>query len=115
VLVMVLAVGFVSISGVFVKSFFGDKYLGSLLILDILILSAAISAVHAFMENYFYIHDCTKTIMHISLVKLVVFISLSFLLLPTMSLKGLALSQLLSAILGLALVSLLTVRSKLRI
>jgi len=114
-LVMALAVGFVSVSGIFVKSVFGDKYAGSLLILDILIVSAAISAVHSFMENYFYVHDSTKTIMYISVAKLVVFVLLSFLLLPGLSLKGLALSQLISSIVGLVLVSFLTVRNKLRI
>ena len=114
-LIMVLAVGFVSVSGIFVTSVFGNKYAGSLLILDILIISAAISAVHAFMENYFYIHDSTKTIMYISLTKLSIFVILSFLLLPSLSLKGLALSQLISAVFGLILVSFLTVRSKIRI
>lgn len=114
-LVMVLAVGFVSVSGIFVTSVFGDKYAGSLLILDILIVSAAISAIHAFMENYFYIHDSTKTIMYISLVKLTVFVLLSFLLLPSLSLKGLAFSQLISALFGLILVSFLTVRDKLKV
>lgn len=113
-LVMVLAVGFVSVSGVFVKSFFGDKYSGSLLILDILVVSAAISAVHAFMENYFYVHDSTKTIMYISLAKLSIFILLSFLLLPLLSLKGLALSQLISSVIGLVLVSTLTVSFTIR-
>lgn len=114
-LVMILAVGFVSVSGVFVKSVFGDKYAGSMLILDILVISAAISAIHAFMENYFYVHDSTRTIMHISLAKLSVFVILSFLLLPILSLKGLALSQLTSSVIGLVLVSFLTVRDKLKV
>ncbi|PIS22188.1 hypothetical protein COT50_03280 [candidate division WWE3 bacterium CG08_land_8_20_14_0_20_41_10] len=114
-LVMILAVGFVSVSGVFVPAIFGNKYAGSLLILDILVISAAISAVHAFMENYFYVHDSTKTIMYISLVKLSVFVLASLILLPMLSLKGLALSQLISSIVGLALVSFLTVRSRVRL
>ena len=114
-LVMILAIVFVSVSGFFVTTVFGSKYAGSLLILDILIISAAVSAVHSFMENYFYVHDSTKNIMYISLAKLSVFVIASFLLLPTMSLKGLALSQLVSAVVGLVLVSFLTVRSKLRV
>lgn len=114
-LVMIMAVGFVSVSGVFVPAIFGDKYAGSLLILDILIISAAISAIHAFMENYFYVHDSTKTIMYISLVKLSVFVVASFLLLPMLSLKGLALSQLISSIIGLILVGFFTVRSKVKL
>ena len=114
-LVLVLAVGFVSVSGIFVTSVFGNKYAGSLLILDILVISAAISAVHAFMENYFYVHDSTKTIMYISLVKLSTFVAVSLLLLPVLSLKGLAFSQLISSIFGLILVSVFTVRSKLKV
>jgi O-antigen/teichoic acid export membrane protein len=114
-LVMILAVGFVSVSGIFVASVFGDKYAGSLLVLDFLIVSSAISAVHAFMENYFFVHDTTKTIMYISLVKLTTFIMLAFLLLPSLSLKGLALSQLISAVVGLILIALLTLRSSLAV
>lgn len=114
-LITILAVGFVSVSGFFVTTVFGSKYAGSLLILDILIISAAISAIHAFMENYFYIHNSTKTIMYISLAKLSIFVILSLLLLPVLSLKGLAFSQLVSAIVGLILVSYLTVRNKLRV
>jgi O-antigen/teichoic acid export membrane protein len=109
-LVLMLAVGFVSVSGIFVHTVFGDKYAGSLLILDILIISAAISAVHSFMENYFYVHDSTKTIMYISLVKLSIFVIASLLLLPIMSLKGLALSQLISSVVGLAMVGFFTAR-----
>lgn len=114
VLVLLLAVGFVSVSGIFVSKLFGDKFSGSLLILDLLIIASAISAIHAFMENYFYVHDSTKTIMYISLAKLLVFIMMALVLIPVFSLKGLAISQLLSAIIGLVLVSFITVRSQLK-
>lgn len=110
ILILLLALGFVSISGIFVKTFFGDKFSGSLLILDILIISSAISAVHAFMENYFYVHDSTKTIMYISLIKLSVFVCLAVVLVSNMSLKGLAFSQLMSSIVGLLLVGFCTFR-----
>ena len=103
-LILVLALGFVSVSGIFVSKLFGDKFSGSLLILDILVISSAISAIHAFMENYFYIHDSTKTIMYISLVKLSIFVVLALFLIPGMSLKGLAFSQLAASIVGLFLV-----------
>lgn len=103
-LILVLALGFVGVSGIFVSKLFGDKFSGSLLILDILVISSAISAIHAFMENYFYINDTTKTIMYISLVKLSIFIVLGLFLIPSMSLKGLAFSQLLASIVGLFLV-----------
>jgi len=114
-LVLFLAFGFISVSGIFIDKFFGNKFSGSLLILDILILSSAVSAVHSFMENYFYVHDNTKIIMHIALIKLVVFVGVALVLIPTMSLKGLAFSQLISAILGLAFVSFMTVRSQLKV
>jgi O-antigen/teichoic acid export membrane protein len=110
-LVMVLAIGFVSVSGLFVTKIFGNKFSGSLLILDILIISSAVSAIHAFMENYFYIHDSTRTIMHISLLKLSVFVLLALVLLPLWSLKGLALSQLASSVIGLLLVCLFYLKS----
>ncbi len=109
VLILLLAFGFVGVSGIFVTKLFGDKFSGSLLILDILIVSSAISAIHAFMENYFYIHDSTKTIMYISLVKLGVFIALALALIPVLSLKGLALAQLVSSLLGLTIVVLTTI------
>ncbi len=113
-LILLLAFGFVSVSGFFVTKLFGDKFSGSLLILDILIVASAISAVHAFMENYFYVHDSTKIIMYISLVKLVIFIALALVLIPALSLKGLAFSQLISSIVGLFLVFLVTVRSQVK-
>ncbi len=103
-LILVLALGFVGVSGIFVSRLFGDKFSGSLLILDILVISSAISAIHAFMENYFYIHDSTKTIMYISLAKLLVFIVLALSLIPGLSLKGLALSQIMASVVGLFLV-----------
>lgn len=114
-LVMLLAVGFVGVAGIFVHTVFGDKYASSVLILDVLIVSAAISAIHAFMENYFYVHDSTKVIMYISVAKLVVFIAVAFVLLPALSLKGLAFAQLISSVVGLALVTFLTVVPKRRI
>jgi len=104
--------GFVSVSGIFVSKLFGDKFSGSLLILDILVISSAISAIHAFMENYFYIHDSTKTIMYISSMKLLMFVLLALVLIPSLSLKGLALSQLVSAIIGVVLVILATIRRR---
>ena len=109
-LILITAVGFVGVSGVFVKTVFGEKYAGSLIILDILIVASAFSAIHAFMENYFYIHNRTGTIMHIALIKLVVFIGLALILMPTWSLRGLALSQLLSAVVGLLLITGSTLR-----
>lgn len=103
-LVFVLALGFVGVSGILVNKLFGDKFSGSLMILDILVISSAISAIHAFMENYFYVHDSTKTIMYISLAKISVFVAFGLVLIPTMSLKGLALSQLTASLLGLLLI-----------
>ena len=113
-LILLLALGFVSVSGIFVSKLFGDKFSGSLLILDILVISSAISAIHAFMENYFYIHDSTKTIMYISLIKITIFAALTFILIPPLALKGLALAQLSSSLLGLAVVIFLTISASYR-
>lgn len=109
-LVLFLALGFMAVSGVFVEKTFGDKFSGSVVILDILIVASAISAIHAFMENYFYIHDSTKTLMYISLVKLLTYVAAAFTLIPVYSLKGLAVSQLFSSVIGLFLVVVLTFR-----
>lgn len=103
-LIFILALVFVSVSEIFVKRVFGDKFMGSLLILDILVISSAVSAIHAFMENYFYVHDSTKTIMYISLLKLFVFIIFSLFLVPYLALKGLAFAQLVSSVFGLSIV-----------
>jgi O-antigen/teichoic acid export membrane protein len=113
-LVLILAVAFVSVSGIFIDKLFGDKFSGSLLILDILIISAAISAVHSFMENYFYIHDSTDVIMYISLIKLFTFVSMALILAPSASLKGVALSQLVASVVGLLLVSSITIKYQLK-
>src|SRR3989339_284783 len=107
-IVMVLAFVFVAIAGIFLQRVFGDKYSGSLLILDVLIFSSAFSAIHAFMENHFYVYEDVKIIMHIAVVKLVAFISLSLLLVPLFSLKGLAFAQLLASVIGLLIISLST-------
>lgn len=100
-IVLILAFVFIVFSGLFVRVFFGGKFDESLVILDLLIFSSAISAIHLFMENYFYVFEDTKKLMLASFVKLGAFLILSFLFIPALSLRGFAFSHLLASLMGL--------------
>jgi len=50
------------------------------------------------MEHYFFIEEVTKYIMYINIGKLAIFLTLSYLLVPAMALKGLSLASLISAV-----------------
>ena len=89
------------ISRIFVSQFLGEKFSESIPLLGFMIFAGAFSSIHTFMEHYFYIEEKTKYIMFINIGKLSVFLILSWILIPAMSLKGLALANLISAFLAL--------------
>ncbi len=90
-------------AGFLVTFLFKEKYAESIPLLNILIAASSLTAVHTFMENYFYVEEKTKQLFFITLGKLVSFLLLSFILIPVLALKGLALAQLLAAVVGLVL------------
>lgn len=101
--ILLLAVFAVMITGFAVPIIFGEKFLASISILNVLIFASAISAIHAFVENYFFVEEKTQIILGITLTRLLVFLAGSFLLIPIFSLQGLAYAQLLAATASLVL------------
>jgi len=98
--IIVLAFFGTLIARIFVDRFFGDKFSESLPLLGFLIFASAFTSIHTFMEHYFFIEEVTKYIMYINIGKLAIFLTLSYLLVPTMALKGLSLASLISAIIA---------------
>lgn len=82
---------------------FGDTFFASGNIFRILIFASAITAIHTFMDNYFFIYEKTKYLMYISLSKVSVFILSVYFFISTFGLIGIAYAQLLSAIIALVL------------
>lgn len=80
---------------------FGAKFEASLGLLNILILAAAFTAIHSFMDNYFFVEEKTRTLMKITVSKLVFFVTSALILTNLYSLAGLAWANLLSAIFAL--------------
>jgi len=102
ILILVLAFFGTFISRYFVSDFFDDKYAMSIPLLALLIFSSAFTSIHNFMENYFFIEEKTNYIMYINVGKLVLFLLISWILVPAYSLRGLAISNLVSAIIALS-------------
>lgn len=73
---------------------FGDKFLGSIAIFSVLIFSGALSSIHKFLDNYFFIEEKSKTLLSFTLLKLVLFITLSYLFINEYGIIGLALADL---------------------
>ncbi len=98
VIIMIMAVLAVIVFKFFILFFIGDKYKDSILLLDTLIFSSAFTAIHVFMENYFFVEEQTHTLLAINGGKLAIFLISCFVLIPLLSLKGLAISQLIASI-----------------
>lgn len=110
--IILIAALAIPLATLFVQRFFGSKFEGSVLILNVLIFSAALTSIHAFVENYFFVEQKTHYIMYINLGKLTIFVSLCLILIPTMSLSGLAFSDLISSIFAIIFTVLLIRRSR---
>jgi len=82
------------VSQIFIKVFFGTKFAGSITILHILIFSSAISAIHVFMESYFYAAQKIILVAKINLVKLATFVLLAIPATFQYSITGLAITNL---------------------
>ncbi len=95
--IILLAIIAVAISGFTVPLVFGEKFIASVSILNVLIFASAITAIHAFIENYFFVEEKTQIILGITLTRLGVFLTASFLLIPIISLQGLAYAQLIAS------------------
>lgn len=100
---LLLGVVGVVASKIAIPIIFGAKFIDSLPFINILIFASAFTAIHNFMENYFYVEKKTKTIMFINLSKLLFFFALLAITVPTYSLNGIAYSNLLAGIFGVTL------------
>ena len=95
--VLALSIFTIIFAKFFIPWFFQNKYNESLSLLNIMVVAGAISAVHTFMENYFFVENKTHYLAFISGGKLALLLLLSIILIPILSLRGLAFSHLISA------------------
>lgn len=102
--VFVLATFIVFAARFIVPWFFENKFNDSLPVLNILVFASAIAAINMFMENYFYVVGKTNYLAKIALTRLGFLFIFSALLIPFMAIKGLAMAQLLAALINLLIV-----------
>ncbi|MBU1132954.1 oligosaccharide flippase family protein [Patescibacteria group bacterium] len=102
VLLLVLATFSIVVVKFFMPIVFGNKFDESIALLGILIFAAAFTAIHTFIEHIFYVEEKTKYIVYINVGKLLLFLLLTTILIPTYSLYGLAISNLVAGIFGVA-------------
>ncbi len=91
---------------------FGEKFNESLSILNVLIFANAFTAIHAFMENYFFVEEQTKKLPYIYIVKLAALTVFVTALVPAYKLSGLAYAQLFAAILALVTTTILIMHTE---
>lgn len=103
VLILILAVSAIFASQIFITWFFGDKFSGSIQILDILIFSSAITAIYSFMRDFFFIEEKTAHLLSITLTRLTTFIVLALVLSLSYGIMGVAVASLISAVIALGL------------
>lgn len=77
-----------------ITSIFGEKFNDSIAIFSILIFSGALSSIHKFLDNYFFIEEKSKTLFAFTSIKLILFIALSFIFINSFGILGLALADL---------------------
>jgi O-antigen/teichoic acid export membrane protein len=97
--ILILLSAFVGIfvSKFYILRFLGDKFADSVPLLGFMIFGSAFTAIHTFMEHYFFIESKTKYIMFVNVGKLTLFLILASILTPIFSLKGLAISNVTAA------------------
>ncbi len=97
-LILILAVLAIFVSHFFLQIAFGDKFDQSIGIVSVLIFAYALTAIHSFMENYFFVEDKTDKLLKISLTKLTVVLICTFVLGNMYGLYGIAWAQLIAAV-----------------
>lgn len=108
--ILVFAVITTFFAKLFVSQIFGQKFEDSLSLLDILIFASAITAIHTFIENYFFVEEKTQIILIITTSKLITYIILATILIPLYSLQGLAFASLISAFTALLITSIVLIK-----
>lgn len=102
-IILVMGLFAVVAGKVLVPIVFGDKFMESTEILGALIFASALTAIHTFLDNYFYIEEKTTAIMLVNISKLTIFIVSGIYLTSNFGLMGLAYAQLLSALIALGI------------
>jgi O-antigen/teichoic acid export membrane protein len=92
--IMLAAVVANALAGFFVRQFFGTKFESSISVLHILLYSAAITAIHTFLESFFYAENKVELLAKINIARLAGFIFLAGTLAYRWGLVGLALANL---------------------
>ena len=87
----------IPIAELLVYKVFGNKFAESVGILSILIISAGLSSIHTFIENFFFVERKTSYLIYINLGKLSLFLIACGFLVPQFSLYGLAVSDLIAS------------------
>lgn len=101
--ILILSLIVMYVAQIFVVPVFGAKFEPSLDLLNILILASAVTAIHSFMDNFFFVEEKTKTLLNITVLKLIFFVSVSLALIPQFSVLGIAFADLGAAIFALLL------------
>jgi O-antigen/teichoic acid export membrane protein len=82
----------------FLTTLFGEKFAPSIRLLDVLIFANAFTAIHTFMENYFFVEKKTNYILYINLSKLTIFVISVAVLTSYLQLMGLAIANLIASV-----------------
>jgi O-antigen/teichoic acid export membrane protein len=94
--ILLLSFAAIAVAGIFLTRVFGEKFEGSIKVLDILIFTAGLAAINSFSENYFLVENITFYILFINTIRIVAFAVCVLLLTPLFTLEGLAYSNLIS-------------------
>jgi len=94
----ILAVVAILVAQVVLKQFFGSKFSTSAGILDLLIIASAVTSIHSFMRDYFFVEKITGNLLVFTIIRVSVFILISILLAPNLQTKGIAIASLVSAV-----------------
>src|SRR3989344_3591637 len=96
--ILILSVVAIILAKLLIPAFFGEEYLRSASIINFTIMASAITAIHTFMENFFYVENKTGALLYIALTKIGTLLLLSVVLIPIFALSGLAMAQLIAAV-----------------
>lgn len=93
---------------------FLSNFSESIPLLGISMLATAFTSIHTFMEHYFYIEEKTNYIMYVNVGKLAIFLISASILTTMLSLRGLALANLIAAFAALTATAIFVVRNQKR-
>ena len=110
--VLALAILLIIMGQIMIPWFFTHKFDNSLLVLDLLIFAASFTAIHIFLENYFFVENQTNLLAYISGGKLLILIAISLILAPIYSITGIAWVQLISSLVALITVIIFIFRNR---